>query len=357
MINMKKIYIMIILLVFIVSYLAYASITSTSGYQPTKSSLIFSHEFHVVEQEIECSSCHVSIESSNQASDKNLPTMDECGNCHDIEDDESCGMCHKDADEPMEIENPIRELIFSHQNHTQMDIDCNQCHSKVNTSSKPNIENLPEMGVCFQCHDNSKASKDCIICHSSGLSLADIHPVSWLYNHESRASSEPDWCAQCHDTQSDCISCHRGDNLIGSIHDLNYFFTHGLDARSNNITCQKCHNNKNFCVTCHEQNMRMPLNHSRINWQTVHGMEAKQDIENCASCHESSDPTCSRAGCHNDFDGIIGTDPPIHELDPIQFDREGSWHEDESYYCFQCHISTPNLNIGFCTYCHSELED
>lgn len=352
---MKKIYVIVSLIFIAVSFFTYAS--KLPNYTPMESSIIFSHEFHVAEQEIECITCHGSVESSTLSSDKNLPTMDECGNCHDTGDDESCGMCHKNAEEPTETINPIRELIFNHQLHLQMNINCEQCHANIKSSSNPNIENLPDMKVCLTCHDNIKASKDCTTCHSSGLMIADIHPIDWLYKHELKASSDQEWCAQCHDIQSDCTSCHRGDNLTGSIHDLNYFFTHGLDASSNNLTCQKCHDNKNFCVTCHEQNMRMPLNHSKVNWLLNHGLEAKQDVENCAACHESSDLTCSRAGCHNDFDGIKGTDPPIHDMDPAQFNERGFWHKDQNYYCYQCHISTQNSNVGFCTYCHSETGD
>lgn len=352
---MKKIHFIVCSIIMVVSYFTYASILP--DYTPLESSILFSHEFHVVEQEIDCFSCHESVKSSDLSSDKNLPSMDDCGNCHDISDDESCNMCHKDADEPIEIKNPIRELIFNHQIHIQMDIDCEKCHAKVSSSNNPNVNNLPDMKVCLTCHNNLNDSRGCITCHSSGILLTDIHPVDWLYKHEAGATSEPEWCAQCHDNQSDCTSCHRGDNLTGSIHDLNYYFTHGLDAGSNNLSCQKCHDNTNFCVACHEQGLRMPLNHSKVNWRLIHGIEAKQNVENCAACHETSDLTCSRGGCHNDFDGIKGTDPPIHDTDPAQFNERGFWHKDQNYYCYQCHTSTQNSNFGFCMYCHNGIED
>ena len=43
----------------------------------------------------------------------------------------------------------------------------------------------------------------------------------------------------------------------------------------------------------------------------------------------------------SELDGVIGTNPPIHATDAGQFNSEGDWHEDESSYCYQCHMNLP----------------
>ena len=113
----------------------------------------FSHNFHVAEQELACSTCHISIEESSLSSDKNLPTMDECASCHDIDDDENCSMCHKNIEEPSELIHPNREIIFSHTMHIGMDLLCEKCHGKIAESEQPDISFMPTKPLCFACHD------------------------------------------------------------------------------------------------------------------------------------------------------------------------------------------------------------
>ncbi|MFH1699886.1 MAG: cytochrome c3 family protein [Candidatus Zixiibacteriota bacterium] len=322
----------------------------------SESDIQFSHKLHVGENEIECDACHTAINTSELSADKNFPAMDDCGQCHDIEGEDNCGQCHKNADDPGALANPDRELVFNHKNHLDLDIDCRRCHINIEYSPRSRPENMPKMSLCFDCHDGSKAERECDLCHSDAQILSQIHPEQWLHEHGNRAASEPDWCNDCHGGQHFCLECHRGDNLSGEIHDLNYFFTHGLDAKSNEEDCRRCHDNKLFCVECHEKNQRMPLRHSTLAWLDEHGRFAREDVENCAACHESDDPTCARGGCHSDFDGLRGTDTRIHNADAPRFNFGGNWHGDESYFCYQCHISTGVPGNGFCGYCHGGKE-
>lgn len=317
-----------------------------------ESDIIFSHQFHVEEQEIGCVDCHITIESSGLSSDKNLPTMDECGNCHDVEDDESCSVCHKNADEPMELINPSRPILFSHETHIAKGTACEKCHAGVSVAETLTVENMPRMTVCFECHDGVEVDDACALCHGTQLTLQDIHPVDWRHQHGDRASVDRVWCQNCHRQESFCIDCHRGDNLTGSIHNLNYQYTHGLEAKSNLIDCRRCHETRTFCVDCHNENNRMPLGHSKVSFLTEHGAAAIRDVENCASCHDVADPTCARAGCHIDLDGVRGTNPAIHSSSPALFDGHGAWHDDDGDYCYQCHTNTRQPGAGFCGYCH-----
>jgi len=325
------------------------------AYPPAKlevpeSDLIFAHANHI---DLECTDCHIDITTSTSASDRNLPGMDVCGNCHDVEDFDNCSLCHKNADEPGGIPEITRPIRFNHKSHLDRGTDCLLCHKGIDKSEKPSTEYMPTMALCMTCHDNTTASADCALCHENKITLFDIHPADWRHQHGDRAAADPEYCNTCHHNENFCIECHRGDNLSGNIHDLNYVYTHGLDAKSDEHDCSRCHDNRSFCNACHEQENRIPLLHSTAGWLTDHGQAARNDVENCASCHDSSDPTCARAGCHSDFDGIRGTDPRIHPGGSGQLEIKGPWHSDDGYFCFQCHVGTNTPGMGFCGYCHN----
>lgn len=311
------------------------------------SDVIFSHQFHVEDQEIDCETCHIDIATSGSAQDRNLPTMDECSSCHDVEDDENCGMCHRDIEDPSAPPEVDRPIEFPHETHLSRQTPCETCHSGIATATESVPELMPLMAVCMNCHDGEQATKECRACHGDRLTLVDLHPGDWPNQHGDMAANRSRYCANCHKSEIFCLDCHSGDNLTGSIHNLNYRYTHGLDANSKEIDCQACHEIKPFCNDCHLRENRMPLNHSTLSWRQRHGDAARDDIENCASCHDAADPTCARSGCHRE-----GSGHRIHDPDLGRFDREGPWHDDESYFCFQCHITTRQAGVGFCGYCH-----
>ncbi|MFH1145087.1 MAG: hypothetical protein V1774_11135, partial [Candidatus Eisenbacteria bacterium] len=210
------------------------------------------------------------------------------------------------------------------------------------------------MRQCFTCHDGVKHDDACALCHAGHPGLADIHPAEWRHQHGSRAAQDRDWCTQCHREENDCLDCHRGDDLEGRTHDLNYLYTHGIDAKSKRSDCSACHDIRSFCDACHESENRMPLMHSSVAWLANHGTAARRDAEDCAACHDSADPTCGRGGCHNDVDGVRGTNPPLHAAGLARFDTYGPWHGDDDYFCFQCHVNSRGTGGGFCNYCHGQ---
>ena len=323
-----------------------ASITTPPG------DIIFSHAKHVTELEVACNVCHASTDTSRAASDRNLPSMDVCASCHDqVSDDTKCGMCHRNADEPSAAPNPERPILFNHKVHVAQNLACTNCHAGIPKSTGGSDTDMPRMSLCLTCHNGARADNRCERCHEKRITLVDIHPDGWRHQHGDRAAVDRAWCAGCHQKEVSCLKCHRGDNTTGTIHDRNYQFTHGLDARNKEADCAKCHDLKLFCNDCHTRNHRMPLKHSSMAWKFNHGQDARDDIENCASCHDDADPTCGRAGCHRDPDGVRGTDPTIHITEAGHTDH-GPWHDDAGYFCFQCHANTHERGRGFCGYCH-----
>jgi hypothetical protein len=314
------------------------------------SDLIFSHPLHVTSQGIECVTCHAEIPSSASADDRNLPSMDVCAACHDVEDDKNCGQCHRDPANPVSAVETKLSVLFNHKRHIDLKIACLTCHSLSGENGDTSLTpSMPDKSLCMGCHDGVRASWDCRICHADRTALADIHPIGWQHQHAEQATLKPDWCRTCHQQESFCITCHRGDNQTGSIHELNYEFTHGLDAQGKEADCARCHDRQAFCNDCHQRENRMPLAHSTAAWRTDHGRAARTDPENCASCHEVDDPSCARAGCHRDADGVRGTDQRIHSAN---LDGHGPWHSDDGYFCFTCHTNTGTSGVGFCGYCH-----
>ena len=319
----------------------------------SESDIIVSHANHA---DLACTDCHAAIRESGAAEDRNFPAMDACASCHEIDDEKNCGMCHKNPNEPRSSPHPERNILFSHAKHLGRGAECAACHGDVATSTASLEKYMPSMRQCFSCHDGVKTSNACAVCHGDRLSLVDIHPGEWRHQHSSLAALDRDWCMQCHSRDMSCLECHRGDNLLGNIHDLNYRYTHGLDAKSKLFDCAACHDTGSFCNACHERENRIPLLHSTVGWLTDHGRAARRDVETCAACHESSDPTCSRGGCHRDADGMRGTDPRFHAPGMTMFGQHGVWHGDEGAYCFRCHTDTRRPGEGFCGYCHGDVD-
>jgi hypothetical protein len=336
-----------------------------SAYKAPDSDLIFSHQSHFVERDIECAACHNTAKSVS-ALDENMPGHDECSECHSVSNaPDDCRLCHRDPENPLGIKMPWPELIFAHVTHVGSDPTsekCLSCHKGIANQAAPRAveEIYPSMNNCFQCHDGLTASAECKACHSQPTQMADlIHPADWEHAHRFVARDEAGQsCTPCHHTETFCSECHVGDNLVETVHDLNYRFNHGLDARGKEFECQNCHDFESFCSSCHEQQDAMPFNHTFAQWHPrinprPHAEAARRDIESCAACHSGEESrTCSQPGCHGDYDGIRGTQQNIHPSDITDM-GEGPWHDDSDFECFQCHTNTQRAGVGFCGYCHN----
>ncbi len=312
--------------------------------------LVFDHALHV---DLECLDCHGGVSSSTAAEDHNIPDMEVCETCHDTDSEDNCGQCHRNPDDPQAVQSPGRKLLFSHQGHFGRQTNCQTCHAEAKHGEQTTFEpDMPNMPRCFACHNDIEVSARCDMCHGSQITIVDIHPENWRSQHAQPALDDPDWCQQCHASQNTCLDCHRGDNLRGQIHELNYEFTHGLDAKSHRLDCASCHNHETFCNDCHEQRNLIPVLHSNLSWLSDHGRAARRDVENCIACHESDDPSCARAGCHLDSDGLRGTNPRFHAPSSSQLSNKGDWHDDDGSVCYTCHTNSRQTGEGFCGYCH-----
>ncbi|MBL7052244.1 MAG: hypothetical protein ISS00_00675 [Candidatus Marinimicrobia bacterium] len=254
-----------------------------------RDSIIFPHNFHIEDVEMECSTCHEGVDKSTALSDGFLPAMDGvCSECHEIDDDENCGMCHTEPDDadtyPESSFATMRD--FNHSNHLAQISDCSDCHANI----------LEDDGEAEKKH---WAQSDCRSCHATVTPQS--HDFLWKSEHGlALAESE---CLVCH-TESGCESCHTLQQFEPKTHEVDFILSHGMDARNGMFECSTCHESNHDCQICHNQQMIMPLDHSQLDWVGLnfdnggwHAYEAMDNPDLCAVCHEPEhDSTCQK--CH-----------------------------------------------------------
>jgi hypothetical protein len=166
----------------------------------------------------------------------NVP-LDDCSDCHNLS--QKCYECHFGTTGNKSPGSWIHGLNDGHENLSQYDLICNQCHDLDRSYS-----NGP--ASCHDCHD-------IVINHVTGQ--------EWLDKKSSQFHGNVplDDCSSCHDLSQKCYECHfgsTGSKSPGSwIHGLN-------DAHrnysQNAATCNQCHNlNRSYsnppssCHDCH----------------------------------------------------------------------------------------------------------
>lgn len=313
--------------------------------QPHSEFLKFSHTFHIKEAGVACSDCHLAAATSKVSSDNLIGDHESCKSCHEEQLTNNCTYCHMNQGNIAPINNPEREIIFSHEQHTgKGEIKCETCHSGLEQVAYATKENMPAMATCIQCHTKKMVSNDCATCHTdfAGLIPNDHLVGEFRKDHKqlTRLGALDVSCSTCH-AEHFCQDCHTGDELHGfgstkdlmtdpspksgmrdaprqlrlqAVHDLNFRFTHGINARSKQTDCASCHDQQTFCAACHNaggnitQEKFKPVTHNQPGFTTIgkwsggglHADLARRDLETCISCHDvqGSDPTCML--CHVD---------------------------------------------------------
>jgi hypothetical protein len=278
------------------------------GCKKGEADLKFSHNLHVVENEVECSQCH----KANDEGKMENPDMDTCGECHDIGDTDSpnkdCLMCHtvnssKKDYEVSEGVNPKPEsyydLIFTHEPHE--DVDCNKCHEGINKNKSLKSIKWPKMDTCKECHDGDTAPISCETCHTKVRKEIppENHGGDWEANH-GFTSKFDDSCRFCHDKNFEkngkfCIDCHTTKKPKDHIFNWKTG-QHGMEATLDRNKCTVCHT-ASYCVDCHKS--QKPFSHKVGNWMAFspengHAEAAIENFRSCNVCHTTSD--CMK--CH-----------------------------------------------------------
>ncbi len=226
--------------------------------------------------------------------DNNLPSMELCAECHDVQTETGCIYCH-----PYPGEARIYPRItkyhpsFNHKAHIHNDVGCDICHSEIAKQTQVSAAELPSMADCFFCHVNW----DCEKCHLKGENLLPAsHESDWKRIHGGEARLRQEDCRLCHSDEY-CQECHQGDNLGRKTHPLNWKYNHGVYLTSQEEECFICHEDNSYCVDCHTQMNRKPRSH-RAGWLENHGESASYNMESCLSCHDDAAGTPVCQDCH-----------------------------------------------------------
>ncbi len=261
-------------------------------------------------------------------------------------------------------------LIFSHELHVEMDVDCESCHTIMEDTPTLSDIRLPLMDTCADCHD-VEDEEQCTTCHyedvyetypersydlyfdhsshmGQDIACMDCHQGlnEVDYGFES-AKTHPSMesCFTCHNdisvASNTCESCHISTvNLIPQSHKTADFFeNHKFAADMGNQECAVCHDN-NFCEDCHtatvmitetntasdfytpysphkyidNKNQQQITRVHDLNFRFTHGIDAKVKRDQCATCHQ---PETFCVECHSSEGGdfaLGGVVPYSHTL-------------------------------------------
>ncbi len=273
-------------------------------------SLVFSHNYHISEEEMECGDCHEAVETSRTGRDDLLPEKTVCADCHEVEDRDECTTCHTHPQSAVDFKRIITySEKFTHERHLLAGMACKSCHEDVILSGEVLPPSFPDMVTCMDCHESEGVDDRCLTCHTRGESLIPRdHRIDFEHSHGLLAQvtagrgAHEKTCNTCH-TVDYCQGCHSGQNLERNIHPINYTFLHSYDAQNGENTCMTCHEDRNYCASCHAANNVLPRSH-RVGWSNTisgdggqHAFEARINPENCMSCHEKDVVTICQT-CH-----------------------------------------------------------
>lgn len=254
--------------------------------------IIFPHDFHLEEMELDCDHCHAGVSASQSLRERLLPAMESCSDCHDGDTaGEECELCHSAPEEPISYPSlaPREGPDFAHQFHLLKGLDCSTCHSGIYSDDGSAARGDWTTADCYRCHQSRRPEN---------------HALDWVSTHGLDLGHRvQESCRLCH-TQSSCDRCHQLQQFELEVHPVAYLLRHGFEARSGEKECSTCHAVTTDCYRCHRDNGVMPLDHNLPGWAGPflddggsHGEAALEEPEICQTCHlPASDRTCLR--CH-----------------------------------------------------------
>ncbi|AUH65589.1 cytochrome c3 family protein [Paracoccus zhejiangensis] len=133
--------------------------------------LPYSHQWHVGELGLDCTTCHVNPDPGNMMT---FPATQTCMDCHSdiaIEKEPIQRLTqYHEAQEQIPWERVYQVLpgvTWSHRTHIDAGVDCTSCHSAV--SEMPQMQEVTavtSMASCMNCHEQQGAPNTCVTCHS-----------------------------------------------------------------------------------------------------------------------------------------------------------------------------------------------
>ena len=165
---MNRRLILILLLIVVLGGAAVAW-AATSRRQGPVQPIAFSHKQHVGDRGISCVYCHQGGATTAHAT---LPSTETCMDCHRVVRTESpevkkVAAAYQAGEAiPWVQVNDLPDFVrFTHRRHIQAGVDCMSCHGDVSQMTRVHKTNPLRMGNCLSCHEQRRASTDCLTCH------------------------------------------------------------------------------------------------------------------------------------------------------------------------------------------------
>lgn len=296
--------------------------------KPKKADLVFSHQYHVKELELECVACHEGATTEEQAG---LPPEETCQACHDFDREkpsEACLTCHSSmAVKILRKKLPAHDdVAFSHVKHAGL--ECSECHQGIEKSTQIRRgKYIPSMEQCLKCHAELGVSQECQSCHrvlrkerkpfSHGAGFQRTHgPLSEMKGARCSVCHERDYCQECHLEKEP-----RSHTFLWKTR------THGRLSMIDRSSCMTCHRT-DFCVACHSETRPTSHRGGYGNPQNTH----------CQTCHLPLS-TSGCAICHKTLESHFSVLPGDHV---------GSF---ATTHCVRCHFP---VSATDCSVCHRE---
>lgn len=276
------------------------------------------------------------------------------------------------------VQDPPADLIFSHQSHAEMGFECLTCHGNVNESTSGKDNNLPDMDVCFTCHDGETATEECTYCHKdpdNATTYPRVETYHEMFAHANHLGRTDEDCSVCHFgvTEVDmatvanlprmqvCMKCHQSDfspsaceachedykKLRPESHNNLWMSLHREDAKLNQAGCGDCHT-PDYCQDCHQGENLEGQPHD-LNYAYNHSLDARGKSFECMSCHESRE-FCTE--CHMQNMVMPVSHSSANWTNLIQGD--GGQHKEDAKFdlesCAACHESSAGDPV--CADCH-----
>ena len=130
--------------------------------------IAFPHANHT-ENQIACAFCH---EFSDKGRAAGIPRTELCGSCHSAMSQESPAtqklMEYVESEEEIPWVRVFRIpqfTYFPHKWHVRAGVECEECHEGVGESVTTARRIELRMAWCMDCHEERRASVDCVTCH------------------------------------------------------------------------------------------------------------------------------------------------------------------------------------------------
>ncbi|MEE9167330.1 MAG: cytochrome c3 family protein [Candidatus Neomarinimicrobiota bacterium] len=169
MTNVNRSVIVILLFLLILTMLGLASFREPElAIQP----LLFSHNLHIEEMDLQCGDCHTEATRRARAT---FPTTEACTTCHDdpLTETETeaqlLAYTHEDREIPWQRIYMVPDHVyFSHRRHVTLgNVPCETCHGNIRSMTEPLDRPLipVSMDRCMDCHEEHQVTNDCLSCH------------------------------------------------------------------------------------------------------------------------------------------------------------------------------------------------